>query len=75
MVFYKQELQVSEDAVSSSVNETRGSRNAYTQVNFKGLASSRFDAMRDNMMKHLTSVKERHALEVSQNKKKQWVRL
>ncbi|CAG7835474.1 unnamed protein product, partial [Allacma fusca] len=62
---------VSEDAVSSSVNETSGSRNVYVQTNVSGL-TGRVELIRENVVNYLASLKKRHAQEISALKKKQW---
>jgi len=73
-IFYyssKQELaeKVSEDAVSSSCNESKPTRNVYVQARFNGS----LEALRDRFMKHLEEVRLQHTEEISRNKKKQWV--
>jgi len=60
---------VSEDAVSSSCTELKPTRNAYVQA-------ARTDTIMisaERLGKYITNLKEKHASEISQNKKKQWV--
>jgi hypothetical protein len=61
---------VSEDAVSSSCNEFKATRNAYVQAGRPDVVSISIEKL--NQI--LSSMKEHHAIEMSQNKKKQWVR-
>jgi hypothetical protein len=62
---------VSEDAVSSSVNEKSGSRCVYVQTNVSGL-TGRVEVIKENVVNYLAALKKRHAQEISGLKKKQW---
>lgn len=61
---------MSEDAVSSSCNEGKATRNAYVQTSRQGVAEIKVQ----RLISYINHLKEQSKAEIEQNKKKQWVR-
>lgn len=60
---------MSEDAVSSSCNEGKSTRNAYVQVGRLGTAEVNVERLNG----YINQLKDQNKTEIESNKKKQWV--